>query len=275
MDSDLFMQNEPNSGVVGDGTSKGWSCRKLARRQARPTQDQAAQTGAEWDGQTWKLENACPIGAASGEWQMEDDGGRGRAARAEVSMADDQSEVESDGCDAGKSSEPMPEQSLGRVAGHNSHRVIENSTNNKIGILSHGGTGTHAAGQPGQGDGVGQCLPDDVMRPKKAPNKANLGSKQGLESQEFKSETAGAEGRKQSQSSQGDDRKAEVARWLTGSAEWPVASEAEGSELLRAARVPPLRRSHDLDSPGDGQMKSRTYRVTLAGLTKSTAFRTT
>jgi len=54
-----------------------------------------------------------------------------------------------------------------------------------------------------------------------------------------------------------------------------VAGEAEGSELLRAARVPPLRRSHDLDSPGDGQMKSRTYRVTLAGLTKSTAFRTT
>ena len=52
---------------VEDGTSKGWPCRKLARRQARPTQDQAAQTGAEWDGQTWKLENACPIGAASGE----------------------------------------------------------------------------------------------------------------------------------------------------------------------------------------------------------------
>jgi len=51
-------------------------------------------------------------------------------------MADDQSEVESDGCDAAKSSDPMPEQSLGRVAGHNSHRVIENSTNDKIGILS-------------------------------------------------------------------------------------------------------------------------------------------
>ena len=44
--------------------------------------------------------------------------------------------------------------------------------------------------------------------------------------------------------------KAEVARWPTGSAEWPVASEAEGSELLRAAGVPPLRRSDDLDSPG-------------------------
>jgi len=53
-----------------------------------------------------------------------------------------------------------------------------------------------------------------------------------------------------------------------------VASEAEGSQLLRAAGVPPLRRSDDLDSPGDEQMKSRTYRVTLADLTKSTAFRT-
>jgi hypothetical protein len=50
MDSDLFMQNEPNSGVVGDGTSKGWSCRKLARRQARPTQDREAQNAKQRDG---------------------------------------------------------------------------------------------------------------------------------------------------------------------------------------------------------------------------------
>ncbi len=53
-----------------------------------------------------------------------------------------------------------------------------------------------------------------------------------------------------------------------------MASEAEGSERLRAAGVPPLRRSDDLDSPGDGQMKSCTYHATLAGLTKITAFRT-
>ncbi len=127
-------------------------------------------------------------------------------------MADDQSGVESDGCDAGKSSEPMPEQSLGRVAGHNSHRVIENSTNDKIGILSHGGTGTDAAGQPGQGDGVGQCLPDDVKTPQKAPNKANLESNQSLESQELKSGTAVAEGRKQSQISQGETRRKPMSR---------------------------------------------------------------
>jgi len=30
-----------------------------------------------------ETEHACPIGAASGEWQMEDDGGRARTARAE------------------------------------------------------------------------------------------------------------------------------------------------------------------------------------------------
>jgi len=122
-------------------------------------------------------------------------------------MADDRSEVESDGCDAGKSSEPMTEQSISRVAGHDSHRVIENSTNDKIGILSHGGTGTDAAGQPGQGDGVGQCLPDDATMPQKAPNKANLESKQSLELQKLKSATAGAEGWKQSQSSKGETTK--------------------------------------------------------------------
>src|SRR5271157_4414453 len=63
-----------------------------------------------------------------------------------------------------------------------------------------------------------------LTTPPKAPSKANLQSKQGLESQELKSETAGAEGRKQSQSSKGgDDQKAEVARLPTGSEEWPAA----------------------------------------------------
>ncbi|MGZ3302592.1 MAG: hypothetical protein ACXVBG_16975 [Isosphaeraceae bacterium] len=106
--------------------------------------------------------------------------------------------------------------------GHDSNRVIDDSTNDKIGILFH--EGAHAAGQPGQGDGVGQCLSDDVTTPQKAPNKANLESKQSLESQELKLEKAGAEGRKQSQSSEGGaDQKAEVARWPTGLAEWPAA----------------------------------------------------
>jgi len=74
-------------------------------------------------------------------------------------------------------------------------------------------------------------------------------------------ETAGAEGRKQSQTSKGETTRkprSRDGRPARQSGRRPVASEAEGSELLRAAGVPPLRRSDDLDSPGDGQMKSRT-----------------
>ena len=50
--------------VVEGGTSKRYTLRKLSRRQARPTLNRAAQTGVEWDGQIWKLGNACPTGAA-------------------------------------------------------------------------------------------------------------------------------------------------------------------------------------------------------------------
>ena len=116
-----------------------------------------------------------------------------------------------------------------------------------------------------------------MTTPQKAPNKANLESKQGLESQELKSETAGAEGRKQSQSSKGETRTepgSRDGRPARQSGRRPVGREAQGSELLRVAGFPPLGRSGDLESPGDGQMKSRTYRVTLADLTESSEFRT-
>ena len=63
-----------------------------------------------------------------------------------------------------------------------------------------------------------------MTTPQKAPNKANLGSKQSLELQELKSETAEAEGRKQSQSSEGGaDQKAEVGAMAHRLAEWPAA----------------------------------------------------
>ena len=130
---------------------------------------------------------------ANDEWQMADDEcqvaeGELQVAGCELKMGDEQCEVEADGCDQGQSSEPMTEASSGLVVGHDSNRVIDDSTNDKNGILSH--EGAHAAGQPVQGDGVGQCLPDDVTTPQKAPNKANLESKQGLESQGLKSESA-------------------------------------------------------------------------------------
>src|SRR5208283_3840047 len=76
--------------------------------------------------------------------------------------------VETGGCEEGLSSEPMKEGGSSPVVGHDSNRVIEDSTNDTIGIVSH--EGAHAAGQPGQGDGVGQCLPDDATMPQKAPN---------------------------------------------------------------------------------------------------------
>jgi len=172
-----------------------------------------------------------------------------QVAGGELKMGDEPCEVEAGGCDEGQSSEPMTEGSSGPVVGHDSQRDTEDATDD----------GAHAAGQPRQGDGVGQCLPDDVTTPQKAPNKANLESNQGLKSQELKSEKAGGEGRKQSQSSQGETTRkprSRDGRPARQSGRRPVASEAEGSELLRAARVPPHRRSDDLDSPSDGHEKS-------------------
>src|SRR5208282_5852699 len=227
-----------------------------------------------------KADGKCQM--ADDECQMADDEcqvaeGELQVAEGELKMGDEQCEVEAGGCDERQSSEPMTEGSgsSGPVAGHDSQHVTEDATHDIMGSLSR--EGAHAAGQPGQGDGVGQCLPDDVTTPPKAPNKANLESKHSLESQELKSETAGAEGWKQSQSPQGETTRkprSRDGRPARQSGRRPVASEAEGSQLLRAAGVPPLRRSDDLDSPGDEQMKSRTYRVTLADLTKSTSFRT-
>ena len=130
---------------------------------------------------------------ANDEWQLAHDEcqvaeGELLVAGGELKMEDEQYEVEAGGCDQGQSSEPTTEASSGPIVGHDSNRVIDDSTNDKIGILFH--EGAHAAGQPGQGDGVGQCLSDDVTTPQKAPNKANLESKQSLESQELKLEKA-------------------------------------------------------------------------------------
>ena len=159
------------------------------------------------NGEGEKADGKCQM--ADDRGQMADDecqvaDGEIQVARGELKMGDEQCEVEAGGCDEGQSSEPMTEGSSGPVVGHDSQRVTEDATDDKNGILSH--EGAHAAGQLGQGDGVGQCLPDDMTTPPKAPNKANLESKQSLKSQELKSEIAGAEGRKQSQSSQGETR---------------------------------------------------------------------
>jgi hypothetical protein len=179
----------------------------------------------------------------------------------EEEKADDECRMADDGCqmanDEGQSSGPLTEDSSDPVVGHDSNRVIDDSTNDKIGILSH--EGAHAAGQPGQGDGAGQCLPDGVTTPQKAPNKANLESKQGPESQGLESEPAGAEGQEQSQFPQAETTRKPTSRDVRParqSGRQPVASQVEGSKLPRPVGFPPLGRSDDLDSPGDGPMNS-------------------
>jgi hypothetical protein len=153
--------------------------------------------------------------------QMAENGGQmaengGQMAEGELQMADEQCEVEAGGCDEGQSSELTREASLGR------------------------GTDTDAADRPGQGDGGGQCLPGDVTTPQKAPNKANLESEQSPESQELKSETTGAEGRKQSQSSQGETRRVEQCFPLglqDPSREHPAINPLPGQRFDQLART--------------------------------------
>ncbi len=50
-------------------------------------------------------------------------------------------EVNWGGCHEGVSSEPMPALTLGQGVEQNFQRVMRNSTNDKIGILSHEGNG--------------------------------------------------------------------------------------------------------------------------------------
>jgi len=120
---------------------------------------------------------------ADDECQMADDGCQVaddgcQVAGGELKMGDERCEVEAGGCDDEQSSELMTEGSSGPIVGHDSDRVNDDSTNDNNGILSH--EAAFAAGQSGQGDDVGQCLLDDVTTPQKAPNKANLESKQSL-----------------------------------------------------------------------------------------------
>ncbi len=121
------------------------------------------------NGEGEKADGKCQV--ADDEWQMANDEcqvaeGKLQVAGGELKMGDQQCEVEAGGCDQGQSSEPMTEESSGPIVGYDSTRVIDDSTNDKNGILPH--EGAHAAGQPGQGDGVGLCLPDDVTTPQKA-----------------------------------------------------------------------------------------------------------
>jgi hypothetical protein len=95
----LLYAKQTQFRVVEAATLEGWRCRKPARRQAWPTLDRVAQTGAEWDRQTRKTGQRVPSGCRrkSGAWRVADGGGR----------ADDECGVSLGGCVAGNSSEPM------------------------------------------------------------------------------------------------------------------------------------------------------------------------
>ena len=72
--------------------------------------------------------------------------GEPQVAGGELKMGDEECEVQASGCNEGQKSEPMTEGIFGPVVGYDSTRVIDDSTNDKNGILPH--EGVHEAGQP-------------------------------------------------------------------------------------------------------------------------------
>lgn len=108
-------------------------------------------------------------------------------------MASDNREVRS----GGEGDEPTPEFGQGRIVEYDSNRVMNDSTSNKIVILSH--EGTDAADWPGQGVCVRQCLACDLKTPQKAPNKAKLESTQSSMNTGFETGTTVLAGRERSQ----------------------------------------------------------------------------
>ena len=133
---------------------------------------------------------------ADDEWLMAEGGLQ--VAEGELQMANEQCAVEAGGCDQRESSEPMAEGSFGPVVGHDSHGVVEESTNDKIGTLSH--ERTDVADGVCQGDGLEHGLACGVKTPQKAPSEAKLESTQSTSSQGAESRKAEPEGRERSQS---------------------------------------------------------------------------
>jgi hypothetical protein len=136
---------------------------------------------------------------AEAGWQMTDD--ECQVAEGELQIADQQCVVGASGYDERESSEPMAEASSRPVVGHDSLPVIDDSTNDKMGISSHEGTG--AADGVCQGDSLEHGLVCGVKTPQKAPNEAKLESTQSTSSQGVESEKAELEGRERSQSAEG------------------------------------------------------------------------
>src|SRR5271157_3951115 len=86
----------------------------------------------------------------------------------EGEMADDKRRIADDKCEV----------SQGRIVGHDSNRVIDDSTNDKIGILSH--ERRSAADRPCQVACDRHSLPCSLKTPQKVPNETNPESTQSL-----------------------------------------------------------------------------------------------
>ena len=113
-------------------------------------------------------------------------------------MADDGCKVRSGGCDDGESGQPTPEVSQGQIVGLDSNRVIDDSTNDKIGILSH--EGIDATDRPYLGACDRQSLPSGVKIPENVQNEANPESTQGPLPLDVESSVSEPAGQKRSQS---------------------------------------------------------------------------
>ncbi|MGA2705320.1 MAG: hypothetical protein ABSH35_30075 [Isosphaeraceae bacterium] len=117
------------------------------------------------DGKCQMADGKCQM--ADGKCQMADDGCR---------MGDDVCEVRSGGCGDWERGETTPEVSQGRTVRHDSNHVIDDLTNDKIGILSH--EGMDATDRPYQGACDRQSLPSGVKVRENVQNEANLESTQ-------------------------------------------------------------------------------------------------
>src|SRR5271157_4802229 len=141
----------------------------------------------------WQMaDDRCHM--TNGRWRMADGGWR--MADHRCRMADHRCEVRSGGCGEGESGEPTPEVSQGRIVGYDSNRVIDDSMNDRIGILSH--EETDAADRPCQGACDRQSLPRGLKTPQKAPNEAKPESTQSSLSHGFESSAPEAAGHERS-----------------------------------------------------------------------------
>ena len=145
--------------------------------------------------ETFRKLRIADFGMGNGEAEKAD--GKCRMADDRGQMADDGCKVRSGGCGDGESGETMPEVSQGRIVGLDSDRVIDDSTNDTIGILSH--EGTDATDRPYQGACDRQSLPSGVKTRENVQNEANPESTQGSLPLEVESSVLEEPGRKRSQ----------------------------------------------------------------------------